>query len=60
MPDEMNEDDDWEDWIHWKTKDSEIFLTGDDASLNARLLAPGPSLDPGSLGSPRQSIARRL
>jgi hypothetical protein len=36
MPEEINEDDDWEDW---KTRNREIFLNEDDASLNKRIFS---------------------
>ncbi len=36
MPEEINADDDWE---NWKTRNREIFLTGDDASLNKRIFS---------------------
>jgi hypothetical protein len=36
MPEEINEDDDWEDW---KTRNRETFLNGDDASLNKRFFS---------------------
>jgi hypothetical protein len=61
MPEEINEDDDWE---NWKTTNREIFLHGDDLSINQAIFGgsagPAPARLPEQARVPRPAKKAKL